>query len=131
MIKRLIVASGIANLLFGLFHILLGVQIHVLPQLAPGYRALMEMENVGGTLLIFFFAWASLFNGNELINTRLGRSVMISCLLLYWTRAAGEFVFAPKVHPLILVVCLLMGGVYVPLILASRRGSALNSMSLA
>ncbi len=131
MIKRLIVASGILNLLFGLFHIQLGRAIHRLPQLDPGSRALMEMLNAGGTLFIFLFAWVSFFNGGDLINTRLGKSVLVCCLLTYWTRAAGEFVFATHVQPVILVLCLLMGALYIPLILASRQQGAVDARSAA
>ncbi len=71
MTKRLVVAGGILNLLFGLFHIQLGMAIHRLPQLDPEYRALMEMLNVGGTLIMFLFAWVALFRESSRIHGEL------------------------------------------------------------
>ena len=114
MSKILLVAGGVLNALFFLFHLLLGYQIHHLGQLAPQYRALMEALNVGGVLFIFFFAYVSFFHGKELLETRLGQVVVLLVAALYLSRAAEEF-FLFRFTAAIFGSCALVAAIYIAL----------------
>jgi hypothetical protein len=114
MAKPLLIAGGILNTVFFLFHLFLGYQIHHLVQLTTPYRTLMEALNVGGVLFIFFFAYASFFHGKELLTTGLGRVVLLLVAALYISRAGEEFVLF-KFTPVIFGSCLLVGIIYVTL----------------
>jgi len=114
MSKALLVAGGVLNAFFFLFHLLLGYQIHHLTPVAPPYRALMEALNTGGALFILFFAYVSLFHGKELLQTGVGRVVLLLVSALYLSRAAEEF-FLFKFTPLTFGSCLLVGAIYVAL----------------
>jgi len=126
MTKRLLIAGGILNALFFLFHVWLGYQIHQLAQVAPPYRALMEALNVGGVLFIFFFAYASLFHGKDLMETGLGRVVLALVAVLYLSRAAGEL-FLFNFTAVIFASCLVVGAIYAALfvIALANEGKAL------
>lgn len=71
----------------------------------------MEALNVAGALLIFYFAFVSLFHREELLGTRLGKTTMGLVVLIYLSRAAEEF-FLFKFQPLIFVACLVVGLLY-------------------
>lgn len=120
MAKALLIADGILNTFFFLFHLLVGYQIHHLAQLATPYRALMEPLNVGGMLFIFFFAYASFFQGKEMLQTGLGRVVLLLVAALYLSRAAEEF-FLFKFTPAIFGSCVLVGAIYVALFVTAIK----------
>ena len=61
MSKRLLLIGGVMNGIFALFHIWLGWQIQMLPDLLPDYKALIQMLNVGGILTIAFATFVSFF----------------------------------------------------------------------
>lgn len=124
MARKLLTAGGVLNLVFGLFHIYLGYEIQHL-DLAPGYRGLMQALNVGGTLFIFFFAWASLFHQRDLLECRLGRSVLVLTAALYLTRAAEEFILF-RFTPGIFAACLLVGGIYAALLFLRPAAAPLS-----
>ncbi len=121
MSKALLAAGGILNLIFGLFHILLGYRIAQWQQLPPGARSLMLALNVGGTLFIFFFAYASFFQREDVLGTRLGRSVLAVASLLYLSRAAEEFILF-SFSPAIFFPCLLVGLLYAVLVYLAKPG---------
>jgi hypothetical protein len=106
--KVLLSACGVLNAVFTVFHIYLGLVIHRLPSLAPGYRALMEALNLGGILMIGFLAFAYLACQAE-IRGRLGRGVSLLGALLYLTRALEEYLIFPAQNPYIIVICIVAG----------------------
>ena len=120
MSKGLLVAGGILNTLFFLFHLLLGYQIYHFAQVTVPYRALMEALNAGGVLFIFFFAYASFFHGKELLETGLGRAVLALVAALYLSRAAEEF-FLFKFTAAIFGSCVLVGAIYAALYVMGLR----------
>ena len=122
MSRRLLVAGGVLNTLFFLFHLLLGYQISHVAQVAAPYRALMEALNVGGILFIGFFAYASFFYQKDLLETRLGQLVLLLVAVLYLSRAVEEF-FLFKFTPLIFVSCVLVGAIYVALFVIAVQQS--------
>jgi len=112
MIPRILVISGgVLNFLFGLFHIWLGWRIYPAKGLSPGSRGLMLAFDVGGTLLIFFIAYASAFCSREMLTTRIGRAVLILAAVLYLSRAAEELVWF-SFTPAIFFCCILVGLIY-------------------
>ena len=120
MSRGLLIAGGILNSLFLLFHLLLGYQICHLTQVAAPYRGLMEALNVGGVLFIFFFAYVSFFHGKELLESGLGRVVLVLISALYLSRAAEEFVLF-QFTPAIFGSCVLVGAIYLALLVISLK----------
>jgi nicotinamide riboside transporter PnuC len=120
MSRMLLTVGGIVNALFGLFHIFLGWQIQTAPGLQPNARSLLLALNVGGTLMIFFLAYASLLRQSDMLSTGLGRATQILAILLFWTRAAEELVLF-SFTPVIFVSCLATGGIYVAVLLLGLR----------
>jgi len=120
--RALLIAGGILNTFFFLFHILLGYQIYHVAQLPTPYRALMEALNLGGVLFIFFFAYVSFFYGKDMLQSRLGRVVLVLIAALYLSRASEEF-FLFRFTPAIFGSCLLVGAIYVALFVISVRRS--------
>lgn len=120
MSKALLVAGGVLNTLFFLFHIMLGYQIFHLTQVAPPYRAFMEALNVAGVLFMFFFAYVSFFHGKDLLGTGLGRTVLVLVSALYLSRAAEEF-FLFKFNFAIFGSCIVVGAIYAALLVIAIR----------
>jgi hypothetical protein len=123
MSRALLTVAGIVNALFGLFHILLGWQLRLATDLPPGARSLLQALNLGGALLIFFLAYASLFQKSDMLSTGLGRATQALAILVYWSRAAEEFVLF-SFTPVIFFPCLIMGGIYVVVLLLGPRASS-------
>jgi hypothetical protein len=121
--RRLLITGGVMNLAFGLFHLLLGWQIRGWTALPAGARGLMLALNVGGTLFIFFFAYAFLFCGKDLVTTRLGRATLAVSALLYGSRAAEEFFLFPFT-PVIFATCLIAGAIPALLLATAGRAAA-------
>jgi hypothetical protein len=124
--RGLLVVGGVLNVLLALFHFLLGYRIHLLTAVRPEHRALMEMLNAGGALMIVFFAVASLAFAADLLGTRLGKLVLGFVSLLYLSRAAEEIWVATRFSALIFAVCAAIGLLYAALLLlpASSRAGA-------
>jgi hypothetical protein len=107
-----------------LFHVWLGFQIHVMPGVAPGHRALMETLNAAGTLMVLFFTVGSLACARDVLATRLGRLFLGFVLALYLSRAAEEIVVATPFPALIFGVCLLIAAL--KLVLLVRPAAKLS-----
>lgn len=125
MSKRLLLVGGCLNAFFTVFHIWLGWQIHILPELSPDIEALMQMLNVAGILTIAFAAFASFFCMDDLLSTSLGRATIILVVLYYATRAVEEIILAPQFSPVIFGVCLLVAMVYLLVIAGTVRKPAM------
>ncbi len=123
MLRFLLLVGGVVNLLFGLFHLWLGNQIR-LSSLPEGVRGLMLAFDLGGTLFIFFFAYASFFRRRDLESTRLGQATLALCALTYWVRAVEELVLF-SFTPAVFFSCFLAGAIYVAaLLLTTGRAPA-------
>ena len=110
--RTLLIVGGVFNALFFLFHIFLGYQIYLIQNIDSESRALMEMLNVGGCLMIAFFAVASLAYIEELASTRLGKLVILLVVFLYGSRAVEEFVVSSIPSIAIFATCLAMTIIY-------------------
>ena len=114
--RALLVFGGLLNTVLALFHVYLGWKIHMLQNLAAGHRALMEMLNAGGTLMITFFAVASFTCFGDVLSTRLGKQFLGLVCALYISRAVEEIAISTHFSAVILVVCLLIAAVYLALL---------------
>ncbi len=108
--KALVPIGGLANVLFFCFHVYLGWQL--LQVVNPGVRALLETFNLGGALMIAFFAVVSLAFAGELLTTRVGRSTVGLIIGVYLSRAIAEVLLFPAPSPVVVLVCLLTAGLY-------------------
>jgi hypothetical protein len=110
--KLLLLVGGVLNLFFFAFHLFLGYQIHESTSLPANSRALMEMLNVAGTLMILLFAWASLFCRVDLLHTSLGKVFLWFVMILYASRALEEIILLPHSSLFIFASCLLISVLY-------------------
>lgn len=113
--------GGAVNAFFVIFHVWLGYLIHTSSGIAAGDRPLLEMLNVGGVLIILLFAVSSLGYAQEILNTKLGRLVLLFIFLFYGSRAAEEIVISPKFSPMIFIVCALLAVLYLVLFYRSAK----------
>ena len=121
MSKRLLLIGGVMNGFFTIFHIWLGWQIQMLPDLLPDYKALMQMLNVGVVLIIALATFVSFYCRRDLLTTDLGKTTMILIALFYGTRAAEEIILAPSFSPMIFGICLVVAMIYVLAIAGAAR----------
>lgn len=119
--KRLLSLGGILNGVFTLFHVWLGWQIQQYPDLLPDYRALMQMLNVGGILMLAFATFTSLFCKGEVLASSLGRATLGLIALFYAARAAEEVVLASHFSPAIFGACLAVALLYGVLVASTLR----------
>lgn len=102
-----ILTGGVLNLLLALFHIFLCYQIFNAFG-TQGFYPLMQMLSIGGTLMIFFLAYTSLFCVGELLQGKLGLAVIVLNILVYLSRALGEVILFPQPKPVIIGLCILL-----------------------
>jgi hypothetical protein len=121
MSKRLLLIGGVFNALLTIFHIWLGWQIQLMPDLLPDYKALMQMLNVGVILMLAFATYTSLFCSGDLLTTALGKTTMLAIALFYAARAGDEIILAPEFSPAIFGVCLAVAVIYVLAITGGLR----------
>ncbi len=110
--KRLLVAGGVINVLFTVFHIWLTWQLTKIAGLTPEIKALLIMLCVGGTTMIGFAAYTSLFCIQNMLTTKLGKATLLFIILIYSSRAVEEIVLEPHFSALIFVTCLITALVY-------------------
>ncbi len=118
--RTLLVIGGVLNTALALFHVQMGIQLHRLAGVSPGLRALMEMLNAGGTLMIAFFAVASFAAIPDLLATRLGKLVLGLVTLLYASRALEEVILSPRFSAPIFAVCVLIAALYLAVLVLPR-----------
>ncbi len=119
-LRRIVIAGGALNLLLALFHVYLCYKIHILYVMTPIYP-LLQMFSVAGTLTVSFLAYTSLRVPEELISTRVGRSVIVLNILVYLSRAIGEVVLFPKPGILIIGLCSFLSALYMYILLSGVR----------
>ncbi len=113
--------GGVVNAFFVIFHIWLGYRIYKSPGFVEGNGPLLEMLNTAGVLSILFFAISSLCYAKEMLETKLGRLVVLFVFMLYGSRAAEEIFVASKFSPVIFIVCTLLALLYLFLFLRHSK----------
>jgi hypothetical protein len=92
MSKTLLIAAGVVNALFALFHIFLGYKIQFFALPAP-VRGLLETFNAGGLLIMVLMAFLFLLRGREVLRTGIGAAFLVFGVALYFGRAVEEFIW--------------------------------------
>jgi hypothetical protein len=106
-IRKVIIAGGMLNFLLALFHVFLCYRIYQGYGTTPVYP-LLQMFSIGGTLMVVFLAYTSLFQAGDLATTSTGLTVIILNIFLYLARSLGEVLLFPKINFLIIGVCLFL-----------------------
>jgi hypothetical protein len=93
--RTLLFAGGLLNLALALFKIAMPYLFHwreAMGSSVAGMWAILYGENLGISLLLLFFAYMSIFEWGELLNSRLGKTVTLSISVLWLYRATAEIV---------------------------------------
>lgn len=108
-----IIACGIYNLCFGLFHLAFWRLLHwrdQLPRLSETNQAVVQALNLCLTFFFFLVAYIYLQHGDELRTTGIGKTAAVG-MLLFWLFRTGQqltlFDLKKRVHQLLLgIFCL-------------------------
>ena len=111
--KTLITVGGVLFALFGAFHLSFWSLFDwksELAKLSPVNSNIMQMLNIGCSFIVFSFAYILLFNRNEIINTKIGKIILIVSSLFMLIRLIMEFAFpgGSLFFGLILLICALI-----------------------
>jgi hypothetical protein len=111
--KTLVTIGGILFILFGIFHLSFWKLFdwkNELPKLSPGNSNIMQMLNIGSSIILLSFGYILLANRNEVINTKIGKTILIVSALFFLARLVMEFVLpgGTLLFELILLVCVLI-----------------------
>jgi len=117
--RALLIAGGVINVLFGLFHVWLTWEIGHVSGLSPNIFGLLVALAVGGTMVIFFVAAVTMLCQREMLSTSIGRAVSIFTAAFYLTRVAEEYLLFSS-SALIAGACALTGAVYLALAARTR-----------
>lgn len=114
MTNTLLLIGGMAQAALGLFHLVMNYSIYTAESIAADVRTTMLEMNIGLTGVLFFFAYASFFQRETLLSTRLGNALLVLISLFYFARAVEEIVFRKDsgFSAIIFVLCTLVGVVY-------------------
>jgi hypothetical protein len=127
--KILLIIGGIFNAIFGVFHIWMARGIHLSISFSPETRSLMQAFNVFGIIVVFYFAYISFFQQQDLLSTKLGKTTLALVALVYLSRAIEEFILF-EFSFIIFFSCVLVGGIYIfLLLLPGFKPSSKNSKS--
>ena len=110
--KRILLGiGGIANLVFVFFHVYLFFRIAGSAELSAPAKELIYIFNLAGTLMIAFFAYASLCCARQILESHLGKATIVFIALVYLSRGAMEIVLG-RWEWLFLVACAILGLLY-------------------
>ena len=97
--RRLLVLGGSLTFALGLFKIAMSYIFGWREAMGSGEAFLwttVYAENLGISLLLLFFAYMSIFQCKELLDTGIGRTIMLAVATLWVYRAAAEvFLYKP------------------------------------
>jgi len=111
--KILVIIGGINFLLFGLFHLSFWYGLdwkNELIKLTEINSNVMQMLNIGISVFLLSFGVIMLFYRREILNSALGRALLIVFSLFWLARLVGEFTFPGNslILGLILFLCVLI-----------------------
>jgi len=111
--KTLVTIGGILSILFGIFHLSFWKLFdwkNELPKLRLDNSNIMQMLNIGCCMMLLSFGYILLVNRNEVINTKIGKTILIVSALFFLGRLIMEFVLpgGTLLFGLILLVCVLI-----------------------
>jgi hypothetical protein len=111
--QTLVTIGGLCSLLWGLFHISFWILLdwkNELIKLAELNSNVMQMLNIGIVVFLLSFGFILLVYRKEILNSALGRAVLVVFALFWLARLVGEFVFpgGSLLLGLILLACVLI-----------------------
>ena len=96
MSKVLLIAGGILNALFAVFHLALPSLAQwqgTLCAISTDNQAVMYTLNLAVALTLLVFAYVSVFHRRDLLTTNLGKALGISIALFWLVRAVAEILY--------------------------------------
>ena len=125
--RLILTIGGVLNLSMFIFHAtfwrILDWKVTLTP-LDEKNRVTIQMLNIGVMVMLLLMTHLSLFHKKALVESRLGKTILVWFMLFYLVRIAEELIFVKfKIIPsgLILLACALMAAIYfIPAIY--RRG---------
>jgi hypothetical protein len=125
--KILIICGGVINLLLAGFHLAFW-KIFDWPEsllsLSPINLGIMQVINIHLAFVVLVFAYISIIHHQELLSTKLGKSIVVSIIIFYILRAINQLVFWDIYLPdtaLMVILCLVVAGIYAKPLLSSTR----------
>jgi hypothetical protein len=111
--NTLVIIGGINFLLFGLFHLTFWYGLdwkNELIKLTEINSNVMQMLNIGISVFLLSFGFIMLFYRREILNSALGKALLIIFSLFWLARLVGEFAFPGSsiVFGIILFLCVLI-----------------------
>ncbi len=94
--KQLLIAGGIFNLLFAIFHILFWKIFNwrtELRKLDFMNSAIMQVLNLCLTFCFLIFAYISFFHHDELLTTAIGKALLAGITIFWFLRAVEQVIF--------------------------------------
>lgn len=94
--ETLIVFGGLYNLVLVVFHVFFWKLFdwkQDLATLTPLNRAVMQILNLCLTFVFLVFAYVSFFHTDELLHSRLGRSLLALMAIFWFLRAVEQIIF--------------------------------------
>jgi hypothetical protein len=121
--ETLILIGGLYNLALAVFHLLFWKLFNWkqdLASLTPLNRAVVQIVNLCLTFVFLVFAYISFFHANELLHSKLGRSLLALMAIFWFLRAIEQIIFfglRRKASIAFLILFLIGTGLYsIPLI---------------
>jgi len=96
MSKALLIAGGILNALFAVFHFALPSLAQwqdTLSTISTDNQAVMYTLNLAVALVLLVFGYVSVFHRRDLLTTNLGKALAISIALFWLVRAVAEILY--------------------------------------
>lgn len=129
--KRLLFAGGLVTIALALFKVAMPYLFHWKEAMGSSEShmwATVYSENLAISLLLMFFAYISIFRGQELLETGLGNSLLLAIGSLWILRTVAEIVlFKVEVDGAWWRIVLFLGltlPYLIPLAIVTRRGFA-------
>ena len=94
--ETLIVIGGLYNLALAVFHLLFWKLFNWkqdLATLTPSNRAVVQILNLCLTFVFLVFAYISFLHANELLHSKLGRSLLALIAIFWFLRAIEQIIF--------------------------------------
>ncbi len=108
--NTLVIIGGILSLLFGLFHLYLWKLLdwrNELPKLKQENSNVIQMLNIGTSLLLLSMGFVLLYFRTEIVFSSLGSAILIIIALFFFARLIMELVFPGRsfIFGFILLIC--------------------------
>ncbi len=94
--ETLIIIGGLYNLALAVFHLLFWKLFNWkqdLATLTPLNRAVVQILNLCLTFVFLLFAYISFFHANELLHSKLGRSLLALTAIFWFLRTIEQIIF--------------------------------------